>query len=141
MDSKIHSIVNPSILAFALIATAGISTTAFVNVLAQEGAITPEGSINDTMSGENATQWANATLAFAQEGFTTEDLVNETIDLGNDTMMNATLAFAQENDTGMTSEGSGNMTGMTQGQTDDDDDGDDGGNDDGDSEEDKDEKE
>ncbi len=139
MDSKIHSIVIPSILAFALIATTGISTTAFVTVLAQEGAITPEGSINDTMSGENATQWANATLAFAQEGFTTEDLVNETIDLGNDTMMNATLAFAQENDTGMTSEGSGNMTGMTQGQTDDD--GDDGGNDDGDSEEDKDEKE
>ena len=139
MDSKIHSIVIPSILAFALIVTAGISTTAFVTVLAQEGTITPEGSINDTMSGENATQWANATLAFAQEGFTTEDLVNETIDLGNDTMMNATLAFAQENDTGMTSEGSGNMTGMTQGQTDDD--GDDGGNDDGDSEEDKDEKE
>jgi hypothetical protein len=138
MNSKNHSIVISSILAFALMAGAGIST-AFVNVFAQEGAITPEGSINDTMSGENATQWANATLAFAQEGFTTEDLVNETIDLGNDTtMMNATLAFAQENDTGMTSEGSGNMTGMTQGQTDDDD-GDDGGNDDGDSEEDKDE--
>ena len=140
MNSKIHSIVISSILAFALIAAAGGISTASVNVLAQEGAITPEGSINDTMSGENATQWANATLAFAQEGFTTEDLVNETIDLGNDTtMMNATLAFAQENDTGMTSEGSGNMTGMTQGQTDDD--GDDGGNDDGDSEKDKDDGE
>ena len=139
MNSKIHSILISSILAFALIAGTGIST-AFVNVLAQEGAITPEGSINDTMSGENATQWANATLAYAQEGFTTEDLVNETIDLGNDTMMNATLAYAQENDTGMTSEASDNMTGMTQGQTDDDD-GDDGGNDDEDSEEDKDEGE
>ncbi|MDW3605204.1 MAG: hypothetical protein QOK67_09210 [Nitrososphaeraceae archaeon] len=28
-------------------------------ILAQEGAITPEGSVNDTMSGKNATQWAN----------------------------------------------------------------------------------
>ena len=140
MNSKINSVVIPSILAFALIAVAGIPT-AFVNVLAQEGAITPEDSINDTMSGENATQWANATLAFAQEGFQTEDLVNGTIDFGNDTtMMNATLAFAQENDTGMTSAEGGNMTGMTQGQTDDDD-GDDGDNDDGDSKEDKDEGE
>ncbi len=35
---------------------------------AQEGAITSEGSVNDTMSGQNASQWAsNATLAFAQE--------------------------------------------------------------------------
>ena len=35
---------------------------------AQEGAITPEGSVNDTMSGQNASQWAaNSTLAFAQE--------------------------------------------------------------------------
>ncbi|HET8793369.1 MAG TPA: hypothetical protein VFM31_06230 [Nitrososphaeraceae archaeon] len=33
---------------------------------------------------------------FAQEGFQTEDLVNETIDLGNATTSNATLAFAQE---------------------------------------------
>ena len=34
---------------------------------AQEGAITPEGSVNDTMSGQNASQWAtNATLVFAQ---------------------------------------------------------------------------
>ena len=138
MNSKINSVVISSILAFALIPAAGISTTSFVNVFAQEGAITPEVSINDTISGENATQWANATLAFAQEDFQTEDLVNETIDLGNNTMMNATLAFAQENDTGITSEGSGNMTGMTQAQTDDADDGDDGGNDDGDSEEDKD---
>ena len=62
----------------------------------------------------------------AQEGFTTEDLVNETIDLGNDTtMMNATLAFAQEDDTGMTQGGDmgdmnqsqGNETGMVQGQS------------------------
>jgi len=34
---------------------------------AQEGAITPEGSVNDTMSGQNASQWStNATLAFVQ---------------------------------------------------------------------------
>ena len=65
-------------------------------ILAQEGAIMPGGSVNDTMSGKNATQWANATLAFAQEGFTTKDLVNETIDLGNSSTSNATLAFAQE---------------------------------------------
>ena len=94
----------------------------------------------DGMMGNDTGGMMNATLAYAQEGFTTEDLVNETIDLGNDTtIMNATLAFAQENDTGMTSEGSGNMTGMTQSQTDDD--VDDGGNDDGDSEKDKDDGE
>jgi hypothetical protein len=34
--------------------------------------------------------------AYAQEGFQTEDLVNETIDLGNTTTSNATLVFAQE---------------------------------------------
>ena len=34
-------------------------------ILAQEGAIMPGGSVNDTMSGKNATQWANATLATA----------------------------------------------------------------------------
>ena len=87
MESKIHStIFLTSILAFALIAAVGISTTTFVNVLAQEGAITPEGSVNDTLSGQNASQWAtNATLAFAQEGFQPDDLVNETIDLGNNT--------------------------------------------------------
>ena len=34
--------------------------------------------------------------SYAQEGFQTEDLVNETIDLGNATTSNATLAFAQE---------------------------------------------
>ncbi len=33
---------------------------------------------------------------FAQEGFQTQDLVNETIDLGNTTTSNATLAYAQE---------------------------------------------
>jgi hypothetical protein len=39
----------------------------------------------------------NATLAFAQEGFQTEDLVNETIDIGNNTATaNATLAYAAE---------------------------------------------
>jgi hypothetical protein len=135
MESKIYSIVISSIiLAFALIA-AGISTPAFENVLGQEGAITP-GGMNDTMGNESSTtsedksipgqMVTNATLAFAQEGFTTEDLVNETIDLGNDTTsMNATLAFAQEDDTGMMqgedmgdmNQSQGNDTGMVQGQS------------------------
>src|ERR671912_682283 len=75
MKSKINSIVISSLFVFAVFA--GIPK-AFENAFAQEGAITPEGTVNDTMSGENATQWANATLVFAQEGFTTEDLVNET---------------------------------------------------------------
>ena len=64
----------------------------------------------------------NATLAFAQEGFTTEDLVNETIDMGNNTISNATLAFAQEG--AITPEGSindtmsmGNDTSMTMNAT------------------------
>src|SRR3712207_772803 len=68
MESKIYLTLSIlSILVFALIALEGISTTIFVNVFAQEGAITPEGAVNDTMSGQNASQWAtNATLAFAQ---------------------------------------------------------------------------
>ena len=52
MESKIHSIVISSILAFDLIATSVGIPTAFENVFAQEGAITPESSVNDTMSGE-----------------------------------------------------------------------------------------
>jgi hypothetical protein len=39
-------------------------------------------SINSTLE----SMPMNATLAFAQEGFQTEDLVNETIDLGNNTV-------------------------------------------------------
>jgi hypothetical protein len=55
MESKTHSIiVITSILTFALITA--IPSVVFVNVLAQEGAITPEGSVNDTMSGHNASQ-------------------------------------------------------------------------------------
>ena len=74
------------------------------------------------MSGQNAFQWVtNATLAFAQEGFETEDLVNETIDMGNNTTTsNATIAYAQgegEDNTGMT-EDLGNDTGITESQTD-----------------------
>ncbi len=85
MESKIYlTITISSILAFALIAATGISTIAFVNVLAQEGAITPEGSINDTMSGQNASQWAsNATLVYAQGE--SEDTGGMTEGLGNDT--------------------------------------------------------
>ena len=69
MEAKVHSTIfitssSSSILAFAFL----IAITAFVNVEAQEGAITPEGSVNDTMSGQNASEWAtsNATLVFAQ---------------------------------------------------------------------------
>jgi|SRR5215204_1658135 len=119
MGSKIHlTIVITSILASALITAAGISTTPpFVHVLAQEGAITQEGSVNDTMSGQNASQWAtNATLAFAQEGFQTEDLVNETIDMGNTTTTsNATLAFAQGEGEGanQTMQGAGQSANQT----------------------------
>jgi hypothetical protein len=144
METKIYSVIFTisAILAFALIAT-GISTTAFVNVLAQEGAITPEGSVNDTMSGQNASQWAtNATLAFAQEGFQTEDLINETIDMGNNTATsNATLAYAQgegnatqsQAGNATQSQAGGNMTGLTQGQiSEDDDNGDEGEDDDDD---------
>ena len=126
METKTYSAIFTisAILAFALIA--GIIPSTFVNVLAQEGAITPEGSVNDTMSGQNASQWAtNATLAFAQEGFQTEDLINETIDMGNNTATsNATLAYAQgegnatqsQAGNATQSQAGGNMTGLTQGQ-------------------------
>jgi hypothetical protein len=151
MESKTYStIVITSILTFALIAT-GISTTAFVNVLAQEGAITPEGSINDTMSGQNASQWAaNATLAFAQGDDTG-------MSMDNSTMMNATLAYAQQGEENATTTGGGNATqgqtggnttGLTQGQTGgaggdngDDDDKDDDDDDENDEEEDDKDKE
>ena len=55
MESNIYFTIaiSSSILAFAflIVATVGIiQTTAFVNVLAQEeGAITPKGSVNDTL--------------------------------------------------------------------------------------------
>src|ERR671910_702022 len=101
MSSLIHRNHMKNILLFvtvtALFTTILGSNPGHHYAFAQEGAITPEGSVNDTLSGQNASQWAtNATLAFAQEGFQTEDLVNETIDIGNTTTSNATLAFAQE---------------------------------------------
>ena len=68
---------------------------------------------------------------FAQEGFQTEDLINETIDMGNNTTTsNATLTFAQREESedigGMTEDGETGMTdglgndtgGMSEGQTD-----------------------
>ncbi len=59
MKSKVYStIVISSILGFALIAAAGISTTAFVVALAQEGNVTDMSTDNSTMM--------NATLAYAQ---------------------------------------------------------------------------
>ena len=94
-------ITSSSILAFAFL----IAITAFVNVVAQEGAITPEGSVNesissssrsntefsavnDTMSGQNASEWAtsNATLAFAQsEEGTNDQTMQETGQSANKT--------------------------------------------------------
>jgi hypothetical protein len=72
MKSKVYStIVISSILGFALIAAAGISTTAFVIALAQEG--------NDTdMSMENSTMMMNATLAYAQGEESKDTSGNET---------------------------------------------------------------
>ena len=51
MESKIYFTIaiSSSILAFALIVATEMIPTAFVNVLAQEGAISPEGSVNDTL--------------------------------------------------------------------------------------------
>ncbi|MGI9010654.1 MAG: hypothetical protein ACR2F1_05655 [Nitrososphaeraceae archaeon] len=60
---------------------------------------------------------AGIPTALAQEGFTTEDLVNETIDLGNDTtMMNATLAFAQSEGTNQTMQDAGESANKTGGE-------------------------
>ncbi|MGI0051548.1 MAG: hypothetical protein ACRD8K_07405 [Nitrososphaeraceae archaeon] len=49
--------------------------TAFEN-LVQEVAINSESTINDRISGENGTKWANATLTFVQEG-SQQDLVSQ----------------------------------------------------------------
>jgi hypothetical protein len=50
MESNIYlTIAISSILVFALIVATGIIPTAFVNILAQDGAIAPEGSVNDTL--------------------------------------------------------------------------------------------
>ena len=140
METKTYSAIfaTSTILAFALIA--GIIPSTFVNVLAQEGAITPEG-MNNTMSTENATEWtSNVTLAFAQDD--TGIMENDTMSINNDTsmMMNATLAYAQGDNATQSQGGNatqsqtgGNMTGLTQGQTGtDDDNGDDGEDDDDD---------
>jgi hypothetical protein len=84
MNSKIYStIIISSILGFALIAT-GISTTAFVIALAQEG--------NDTDMSMNNSTMMNATLAYGQgeeskdTNGTTDDGETGMIDgLGNNT--------------------------------------------------------
>jgi hypothetical protein len=65
-------VIYSSILAFSLIAG---MPTAFEN-LVQEVAINSEGTINDRISGENGTKWANATLTFVQEG-SQQDLVSQ----------------------------------------------------------------
>jgi hypothetical protein len=50
MESNIYfTIAISSILVFALIVAIGIIPISFENVLAQEGAITPKGSVNDTL--------------------------------------------------------------------------------------------
>ncbi len=96
METKIHLVIMTSILAVALIATAGNPST-FVNVLAQEGAITPEG-INTTMTGQNDTSTTSGNTAIPETIVTNATLAYA---VGNDTSkpMNATLAYAQGNDT------------------------------------------
>ena len=78
-------------LAFALIATLEwkIPIT-FENVLAQKGVFIPESSVNDTISGQNASQWSNnVTLVFTQEdntGMTIgEDMSGQNKTQGNET--------------------------------------------------------
>jgi hypothetical protein len=52
--------------------------------LAQEGAITPHGSVNDRMSGQNTSQWVtNPTLVFAQEN-NTEGTLGQSSESKND---------------------------------------------------------
>ena len=74
MESKIHSVVITSILAFVLIA--GVIPAAFVNVLAQENGVGDTGGMTGGEFGEDT-------------GGITEDLGNDTggitEDLGNDT--------------------------------------------------------
>ena len=103
MSSLIHRNHMKNILLFVTV-TALFTTILGSNpgnhyAFAQEGAITPEGSVNDTLSGQNASQWAtNATLAFAQEGaITPEGSVNDTLSGQNASQWatNATLAFVQ----------------------------------------------
>jgi nitrite reductase (NO-forming) len=78
-------------------ATAAASKTSNATLaFAQEGAITPEGTVNNTMSNDTS-MMMNATLAFAQEGaITPEGTVNNTMSNDTSMMMNATLAYAQE---------------------------------------------
>ena len=89
MNSKKYStiIITTSIIVFALLTTkpAGITSVAiFENVLAQEGAITPEG-INNTMTTENTTEWtSNATLVSVQ-GEGGQDISGMTERFQNDT--------------------------------------------------------
>lgn len=99
-----------SILAVGLIATTEIPSK-FVNVFAQEGAITSEG-INTTMTGQNDTSTTSGNTAIPETIVTNATLAYA---VGNDTSkpMNATLVYAQD-DTGMMG---GNDTGMTMNAT------------------------
>ena len=113
MESKIYFTIaiSSSILAFALIVATGMIPTAFVNVLAQEGAISTEGSVNDTLIDKDKGTSRSSTEFSA---------VNDTMSGQNVSQWttNATLAYEQgeSEDTGMT-KGLGNDTGMTEGQT------------------------
>ena len=98
MNSKINSIVITSILVFVLIAEI---PTVFEHVLTQEGTITPEDSINDTMSSQNQTFTSRTNTDFSAV-----NAVNDTISNKNITQWaNATLAFSQEDKTGITQGG------------------------------------
>ena len=87
MNSKLNSAIFASIITSIMVVG---SSSVFEQVLAQEGAITLEDFVNETMPGVNATT-SNATLAYAQEGFTTKDLINETKEMANATTSNTTL--------------------------------------------------
>src|SRR5215212_5906131 len=67
-----------------LVAVLGIGVLGLNNAFAQGD----EKMVEENETGlVNSTGMLNATLAFAQEGFQTDDLVNETIDIGNNTGM------------------------------------------------------
>ncbi|MGZ5551606.1 MAG: hypothetical protein ACXWE7_12550 [Nitrososphaeraceae archaeon] len=79
MNSKTNSIVITSILVFVLIA--GIPTV-FENVFAQEGTITSEDSINDTMSSQNKTFTSNANTDFSAVNAVNDTMSGENITNG-----------------------------------------------------------
>ena len=79
MNSKINSIVITSILVFVLIAEI---PTVFEHVLTQEGTITPEDSINDTMSSQNQTFTSRTNTDFSAVNAVNDTMSGENITNG-----------------------------------------------------------